>query len=283
MYRNIAWDKVENPNPQSTPQVPPSFEETTPPVTYLEEVEKTLGTPIEVEPLNEAKLEEVDLNCNHNTPLSSREVLSFDKLKPQPQPLPNCPPLDASLGIERGLKPPIKPQSLDSFRIKILDNLTIHTLPSSLVAFFYLRDLYFYYRPCVDNAKKHYRFKSGLLGQSGSLGVDFLNIKMRKDDWELEPIEVSFLGRRLNLPVSPKEVEKFWIKDSHQLEHIFRQVFQHMAPSHYNDVYCYYHPHLNSSVRNPLLYLLNKGRVRPVTQTKTSASWEATQFIFPAY
>ncbi|GJR06078.1 hypothetical protein Tco_0529062 [Tanacetum coccineum] len=92
MHRNIAWDKVENPNPQSTPQVPPSFEETTPPVTHPKEVDETLGTTIEVEPLNETKLEEVGLNCNHNTPLSSREVPSFDGLEPQP--LLNSPSLD---------------------------------------------------------------------------------------------------------------------------------------------------------------------------------------------
>ncbi|GKC99672.1 hypothetical protein Tco_1169947, partial [Tanacetum coccineum] len=44
-------------SPESTTQTLPSFEEYTPPVTYPEEVEKTLGTPIEVEPLNETKLE----------------------------------------------------------------------------------------------------------------------------------------------------------------------------------------------------------------------------------
>ncbi|GJX70140.1 hypothetical protein Tco_0307311 [Tanacetum coccineum] len=70
---------------ESTTQTLPSFEEYTPPVTYPKEVEKTLGTPIEVEPLNETKLEEVGLNCNHNNPLSSRKVPSFDG--PQPQPL----------------------------------------------------------------------------------------------------------------------------------------------------------------------------------------------------
>ncbi|GKD50744.1 hypothetical protein Tco_1279720, partial [Tanacetum coccineum] len=58
-------------SPESTAQTLPSFEEYTPPVTYPEEVEKTLGTPIEVEPLNETKLEEVGLNCNHNPPFSS--------------------------------------------------------------------------------------------------------------------------------------------------------------------------------------------------------------------
>ncbi|GJV46038.1 hypothetical protein Tco_1430574 [Tanacetum coccineum] len=78
--------------PESTTQTLPSFEEYTPPVTYLEEVEKTLGTPIEVEHLNKTKLEEVSLNCNHNTPLSSREVPSFNG--PKPQPLLNSPSLD---------------------------------------------------------------------------------------------------------------------------------------------------------------------------------------------
>ncbi|GJW77800.1 hypothetical protein Tco_0139482 [Tanacetum coccineum] len=92
----------------------------TPPVTHSEEVKETTGIPMEVEPLNEKKLEEVGLNCNHNTPFSSREDPSFDKPGPQPQPSPNCPPLDASLGTERGFKPPIKPQSPDSFRMKVI-------------------------------------------------------------------------------------------------------------------------------------------------------------------
>nr|GEV96468.1 RNA-directed DNA polymerase, eukaryota [Tanacetum cinerariifolium] len=152
-------------SPESTIQTLPSLEEYTLPVTYLEEVKKILGTPIEVEPLNKTKLEEVGLNFNHSTPLSSREVPSFDKPEPQLQPLPNCPPLDASLEIERGLKtpikPPIKPQSPDSFRMKVLDNLTIHTPHSSLVVSFHLMDLYCYYRPCIDDLKKHFRFKPG--------------------------------------------------------------------------------------------------------------------------
>ncbi|GJZ21097.1 hypothetical protein Tco_0558136 [Tanacetum coccineum] len=239
-------------SPENTIQTLPSFVEYTPPVTYLEEVEKTLGTLIEAEPLNKAKQEELGLNCNHNTPLSSREVPSFDKPEPQPQPLLNCPPLDASLRTERGLKPPIKPQSHDSFRMKVLDNLTIHTPPLPLMASFHLRDLYCYYRPCVDNHKKHYGFKPGLLGHSGSLGVDFLNMEMIEDDWELEPKEVSFLGKRLNFPVRPKEVENVMIKETHHLEHIIQQpIFQHVTPSHNNGVYRYYHPHLNSSVGEP--------------------------------
>nr|GEV87034.1 RNA-directed DNA polymerase, eukaryota [Tanacetum cinerariifolium] len=59
---------------ESTIQTLPSFEEYTSPVTYPEEVKNTLGTSIKVEPLNETKLEEVGLNCNHNTPFSSSEA-----------------------------------------------------------------------------------------------------------------------------------------------------------------------------------------------------------------
>ncbi|GJZ40817.1 RNA-directed DNA polymerase, eukaryota [Tanacetum coccineum] len=104
--------------PESTTQTLPSFKEYTPPVTYPEEVEKTLGTPIEVESLNKTKLEEVGLKCNHNTSLSSREVPSFDG--PEPQPLLNSPSLDVSLGDVMGPKPPIKPHSLDSSRMKVI-------------------------------------------------------------------------------------------------------------------------------------------------------------------
>ncbi|GKE71848.1 hypothetical protein Tco_1529920, partial [Tanacetum coccineum] len=103
------------------PQVLLPFEEYTPPVTYPKKVEKTLGTPIEVEPLNETKLEEVGLNCKHNTPLSSREVPSFDG--PEPQPLLNSPSLDTSLEDVIGPKPPIKPHSSDCSRMKeMFDN-----------------------------------------------------------------------------------------------------------------------------------------------------------------
>ncbi|GKF14049.1 hypothetical protein Tco_0055511, partial [Tanacetum coccineum] len=85
-------NKVGVIRPESTTQTLPSFEEYTLPVTYPEEVEKTLRTPIEVEPLKKTKLEEVGLNCNHYTPLSSREVPSFDVSEPQP--LLNSPSLD---------------------------------------------------------------------------------------------------------------------------------------------------------------------------------------------
>ncbi|GJZ60976.1 hypothetical protein Tco_0617113 [Tanacetum coccineum] len=107
------------------------------------------------------------------------------------------------------------------------------------------KDTYFYYLSCIDDPKKHYRFKPGLLGHNGSLGVDFLNMKMIEDDWGLESKEVSFLGKGLNSPVRTKEVEK----ETHHLEHIIQQpIFLHVTSSHNNGVYHYYHPHLNSSV-----------------------------------
>ncbi|GJT54792.1 hypothetical protein Tco_0989846 [Tanacetum coccineum] len=129
-------------------------------MTYPEEVKETIGIPIEVEPLDETQLENLGLNtCNHDIPLSSREVPSFDEPKPQPQPLRNCPFLDVSLGDERGPEPPIKPLSLDSFRMKVVDLLTIHTPPSPHLESFQPKDTYCYYHPCIDNLKKHYGFK----------------------------------------------------------------------------------------------------------------------------
>ncbi|GJU72465.1 hypothetical protein Tco_1263870 [Tanacetum coccineum] len=205
---DMIKDKVDNPCPQSTPQVFPSFELYIPPVTYPKEVEETIGIPMEVKPLDETQLDDLGLNtCNHDIPLSSREVPSFDEPEPQPNPLPNCPPLDISLRDKRGPEPPIKPHSPDSFRMKEVDSLTIHTPPSPHVASFYHKDMYCYYHPCIDGPKKHYGFKPGLLRHSGSLGVDFLNFEMIEDDWQLESKEVSFLGEGLNLPVRPKELE----------------------------------------------------------------------------
>ncbi|GKC66415.1 hypothetical protein Tco_1099013 [Tanacetum coccineum] len=253
MPKCIVCDKVDNLCPQSNPQVLLSFEMYTPPMTYPKEVEETLGTPIEVEPLEKTQLEDLGLNtCNHDIPLSSREVLSFDETKHRPQPLPKCPPLDISLGDKRGLEPPIKPYSLDSFRMKEVDHLTNHTPPSLHMESFHPKDTYCYYHPCIGDPKKHYGFKPGLLGQSGSLGVDFLKLEMIEDDLELESKKVSFLGRELNLPVRPKEVENVRINETHHLEHIIQQpIFQHVTPSHNNDVYRYYHPYLNSSVEEP--------------------------------
>ncbi|GJS88716.1 hypothetical protein Tco_0771352 [Tanacetum coccineum] len=162
--------------PTKYPTSPPSFKENTSPVTYSDEVEETIGLPIKVEPFYETPLEDLALNtCNHDIPLSSR----------------------------RRKRPEIPIQTtlvLDSFRIKEVDHLTIHTPPSPHVGSFHPKDTYCYYHPCIDDLKKHYGFKPGLFRKSGSLGVDFLNMDMIEDDWELEPKEVSFLGRRLNLP-----------------------------------------------------------------------------------
>ncbi|GJX21308.1 hypothetical protein Tco_0223985 [Tanacetum coccineum] len=185
----ISEQEVENSDPQSTPQVLPSFEEYASPVTCPEEVEDTLGTSIE----------------------------------PQPQPLPNCPPLDKSLRDKRGLEPPIKPHSSDSFRMKEVDHLTNHTPPLPHMASLHPKDTYCYYHPCIGDPKKHYGFKPGLLRHNGSLGVDFSKLEMIEDDLELEYKEVYFLGRGLNSPVRPKEVEKVRIKETRHLEHIIQQ------------------------------------------------------------
>ncbi|GJU19606.1 hypothetical protein Tco_1152948 [Tanacetum coccineum] len=198
------------------------------PVTYPDEVEETIGLLIEVEPLDETPLEYLGLNtCNHDNPLSSREIPSFDKPEPQPQPFPSFPSLEVDLENERDPKPPIKPPSPDSFMMKEVDHLTIHTSPSPHEASFHPKDMYCYYHPCIDDPKKHYEFLPGLLGHSGSLGVDFLKLEMIKDDLELESKEVSFLGRRFNSPVRPKEVEKVRIKETHHLEHIIQQPKSH--------------------------------------------------------
>ncbi|GKB05158.1 hypothetical protein Tco_0833353, partial [Tanacetum coccineum] len=73
--------------------------------------------PIEVEPLHEPQLEDLRLNtCDHDIPLSSREIPSIDE--PEPQLLPNFSPLDVNLGDKRGTDLPIKPYSPYSFRMK---------------------------------------------------------------------------------------------------------------------------------------------------------------------
>ncbi|GJY92653.1 hypothetical protein Tco_0508435 [Tanacetum coccineum] len=200
-----AWETIEN------------FAQ----ATYPEEVEETLGISIEVEPLDETPLEDLGLNtCNYDIPLSSKEIPSIDESEPQPQPLPNYLSLDVSLGKERCPEPPIKPHSLDSFRMKDVDRLTINTPPSPHVASSHPKDTYCYYRPCVDDPKKHYGFKSGLLEKSASLGVDISNWEMFDDDWGLESNEVSPLGKELSLFDRPNEVERGRIPEARRLESI---------------------------------------------------------------
>ncbi|GJW33466.1 hypothetical protein Tco_0053498 [Tanacetum coccineum] len=189
---DMMENKVGNTSLQDTPQILPSFEQYTSPVTYPEEVEDTLGTPIEVELLDQTKLEDVGWT-NHNISLSSREIRSVDEPNPEPQPLPNYSSLDVSLGDERGPEPPINPLSSDSFRMKLVDPLTIHTPPLPYVVSFHPKDIYCYYHLCIDDPNKHYGFKLSLLGHNGSLGVDFLNLEMIEVDWKLESKEVYFL------------------------------------------------------------------------------------------
>ncbi|GJW34136.1 hypothetical protein Tco_0054168 [Tanacetum coccineum] len=83
-------DKVDNPSPQSAPQVLPSFEVYTLPVTYQEELDETIGISMEIEPLDHMKLKDLGLNTRtHDLFLSSREFPSidepviFDKEKPR--------------------------------------------------------------------------------------------------------------------------------------------------------------------------------------------------------
>ncbi|GJS77661.1 hypothetical protein Tco_0727542 [Tanacetum coccineum] len=60
------------------------------------EAEETIGIPMEVQPLDHTKLEDLGLNtCSHDLFPSSREFTSVDE--PEPQPLPNLPFLDVNL------------------------------------------------------------------------------------------------------------------------------------------------------------------------------------------
>ncbi|GKB15259.1 hypothetical protein Tco_0849182 [Tanacetum coccineum] len=158
MHRGLAWDKVENPDPQRIP--------------------------IEVEPLDETPLEDLVFNtCNHDIPLSSKEIPSIDEPEPQQQPLPNCLSLDVSLREERGPEPPIKPHSPDSFRMKEVDSLTINKPPSPHMASSHHKDSVGYsIWECFD------------------------------DDWGLESKEVSPLGEELSLFNRPNEVERGQMK-----------------------------------------------------------------------
>ncbi|GJT56215.1 hypothetical protein Tco_0991269 [Tanacetum coccineum] len=80
---NTMEDKVDNPSPQSTPQVLLSFEVYTPPATHLEEVEETIGILMEVEPLDHMKLEDLSLDTStHDIFLSSKGFPSVDELEP---------------------------------------------------------------------------------------------------------------------------------------------------------------------------------------------------------
>ncbi|GJR41882.1 hypothetical protein Tco_1309985 [Tanacetum coccineum] len=178
------------------------------------------------------------------------EVPSFDG--PEPQPLLNSPSLDVSLGDVIGPKPPIKPHSPDSSRMKVVDYLTTQTPPSPHVVNSHPKGVYSYYNPGIDDPKRHYGFKPGLLGKSVSLGVDISNWEMFDDDWGLEFKEVSPLGEELSLFDRPNKVERGRILEAHRLESILQQqISQCMAPSHHDGMYRYCHPYLNLSVGEP--------------------------------
>ncbi|GJV81081.1 hypothetical protein Tco_1516951 [Tanacetum coccineum] len=113
-----AWEAIENfSQGQKEWDNPPNII----PEQELAEVEETTGILMEVEPLNQTQIEDLDLNtCSHDLSYSFREVPSFDEPEPQPHPLLSCPSLEVSLGDERGPEPPIKPNSPDSFRMKVI-------------------------------------------------------------------------------------------------------------------------------------------------------------------
>nr|GEV60283.1 hypothetical protein [Tanacetum cinerariifolium] len=113
-------------------------------MTYPKEVDGIIRIPIEVEPLDHMKLDDLGLNtCSHDLFPNSREFPSVDD--PEPQPLPNLPFLDVNLGDKRGTDPPINPYSSVSFRMKVVEPLAIHTPPSTHVAYFHRNGVYRYY------------------------------------------------------------------------------------------------------------------------------------------
>ncbi|GKA30149.1 hypothetical protein Tco_0716454 [Tanacetum coccineum] len=63
--------------------------------------------------------------------------------------------------------------------MKVLDNLTIHAPPSSLVASFHPKDMYCYYHSCIDDPKKHYEFNQSPvlwaeIGESSLTGLELV-------------------------------------------------------------------------------------------------------------
>ena len=204
-------------------------------MTYPEEVEETIGTPIEVEPLDQTQLEDIGLNTySHNLSFSYMEVPSFDEPDPQPKPLPNLPSLNEKLGIEIGPDPPIKPFSPGSFTLKVEDFRPCREEANIGV----IHDLTYLHNPLMIDHKKHYGFKPGLLGQDGFQTRSLS--KLIEDD--------PFLGENLNPPTNPIELGKVMI-GSRIFEHITHPpLFPHEAYFHQDGVYRYYHPHLILSV-----------------------------------
>ncbi|GJR41631.1 hypothetical protein Tco_1309734 [Tanacetum coccineum] len=148
----------------------------------------------------------------------TREVPSFDV--PEPQPVLNSLSLDKSLRDVIGPEPPIKPHSPDSSKMKVVDYLTTQTPPSPHVSNSHHKGVYSYYNPSIDDPKRHYGFKPGLLGKSVSLGADISNWEMFDDDWGLESNKVSPLGEEFSLFDRPNKIERGRILEAHHLESI---------------------------------------------------------------
>jgi hypothetical protein len=230
----IWKDEVSNTNLQSTPQLLPSLEEYTPPVTYPEEIEETLGIPMEVEPLYQTPLENIGLNtCSDNLTLSSREFPSVDE--PEPLSSHNFTSLDIHLGDKRGADPPIKPYSPGSLRIKVVDIKPCKEEANIGVE----HNLTCLHHPFMIDHKKHYWFKPGLLGQDESPARSLS--KLIEND--------PFLGENLNPPINPIELGKVMMIGAHPFEHIIHPpLLPHVAYFHPKSVYRYFHPHLILSV-----------------------------------
>nr|GEV39144.1 zinc finger, CCHC-type [Tanacetum cinerariifolium] len=94
------------------------------------------------------------------------------------------PSLEVDLGEYRDPKPPIKPPNPDSFRMKEVDHLTIHTPHLPHVASFHPKDTYCYYHPCIDDPKIHYGFKPGVVVLVFDLQVIFDEKKL-ESSWEV--------------------------------------------------------------------------------------------------
>ena len=143
---NIMEDKVENLSALDSPQTPPSLDVYTPPTTYPEELDETLGILMEIEPLGPTKLEHIGLNTHRRElSLSYRGFPSDDE--PEPQLFFNLSPLDENLGYKRGTDPFFYPSIPESFRMKVVEPLTTHTPPSPHVAYYCLNGVYRYYHP----------------------------------------------------------------------------------------------------------------------------------------
>ncbi|GJV62501.1 hypothetical protein Tco_1473329 [Tanacetum coccineum] len=81
--------------------------------------------------------------------------------------------------------------------MKVVEYLTTQPPPSPHVENSHPKGVYSYYNPGINDLKRHYGFKPGLLGKSVSLGVDISNWEMFDDDWGLQSKEVSPLGEEL--------------------------------------------------------------------------------------